>query len=236
MVLYFIEEGDSVALPTAYAIEARVGDRWVEVSGVRTPRSPAASRANRTVFPEVRTSAVRVRFTHQSGRATGLSEFEVWGHAPLPLASPRPGSPNLAFGADATASYTYSGDRLEHLTDMLIGFTRYSRNRWSARESPNQRDWVALDLGQARTVGVLDLYLYGDRGLEAPSSYAVEVWNGRSWAPVVERSRRPERPTAWAMNRVVFDSVVTDRLRVSFEHDLPSFTGVTEIMIWEGER
>ncbi len=38
------------------------------------------------------------------------------------------------------------------------------------------------------------------------------------------------------MNRVVFDSVVTDRLRVSFEHDLPSFTGVTEIMIWEGER
>jgi hypothetical protein len=118
---------------------------------------------------------------------------------------------------------------------MQLGFTRYSRNRWSARESPNPRDWVAVELGSTHTVGVVDLYLYGDRGLGTPASYAVEVWDGGGWAPIDERSRQPATPTAWAMNRLVFEPVATDRVRVLFDHALPWFTGVTEIMIWGNE-
>jgi hypothetical protein len=235
VVLYFIEEGDRITPPAEYAVDVREGDRWVEVTGERTPALPAARRANRVSLGTIRTSGLRIRLTHQAGRATGLSEMEVWGQGALPLEEPRMPSPNLAFGASATASYTYAGDRLEQLTDMQIWFTRYSRNRWSALESPNGQDWVAVELGAMHTVGVVDLYLYGDRGLAAPASYAVEVWDGSAWVPVGERSRFPEMPTVWAMNRVVFEPVETDRVRLLFDHDLPSFTGVTEIMIWERE-
>ncbi len=235
VVLYFIEDGDSIGPPAAYAIDVRDGDRWVEVSGERSSGVTTARRATRVSLATAPTSGIRVRLTHRAGRATGLSEIEAWGDAPLPLAEPLAPSPNLAFGATATASYTYSGDRLEQLTDMQLGFTRYSRNRWSARESPNPRDWVALELGSTHTVGVVDLYLYGDRGLGTPASYAVEVWDGGGWVPIDERSRQPETPTAWAMNRLVFEPVATDRVRVLFDHALPSFTGVTEIMIWGSE-
>jgi hypothetical protein len=233
LVLYFIDEGDSIVPPTRYDVEAWSGDRWVDLAGNRSPREPAGRRANRLTLSPVHASRVRVRFTHRPGAATGLSEIEVWGHAALPLPEPAARRRNLAAGATATASFSAAGDRVEHLTDMQIGFTRYARNRWSARGSPNARDWVAIDLGSVQTIAAIDLYLYGDRGLAAPTAYAVEIWNGRDWVPVGEQRRRPTQPTAWAMNRVVFDRVDTDRMRVVFDHALPSFTGVTEIMLWE---
>ena len=34
------------------------------------------------------------------------------------------------------------------------------------------------------------------------------------------------------MNRVVIRPVSTTKIRVNFLHDLPSVTGVTELMVW----
>jgi hypothetical protein len=235
LALYFVEDGDSIVPPERYDVEAWMVDRWVKLDGRRSPETPAARRANRMTVDPVRASKLRVHFVHRGGAATGLSELEVWGHAPLPLAEPATSSRNLAHGATVTASFTSPGDEVDHVTDMQVGFTRYSRNRWSARGSPNTRDWVVLELQGTRTVGALDVYFYGDRGLAAPAVYAVETWNGREWVGVVERSRRPTQPTAWAMNRVVFEQVETGRVRIVVDHDLPSYAAVTELMIWERE-
>jgi hypothetical protein len=94
---------------------------------------------------------------------------------------------------------------------------------------------VVIALDGTRMVGVVDLYLYGDRGLAAPQAYAIEIWDGRAWVEAPERSRSPRRPTAWAMNRVLLDPIETDRVRISFDHDPPARSAVTEIMIRERE-
>jgi hypothetical protein len=44
-------------------------------------------------------------------------------------------------------------------------------------------------------------------------------------------SRVPERPLASARNVVTIEPVRTSRVRVLFEHDLPSFSGLTELII-----
>jgi hypothetical protein len=61
----------------------------------------------------------------------------------------------------------------------------------------------------------------------------VQHWDGVDWTNAQHQLRTPTRPAAWALNRVRFDAVRTDRIRVVFQHDLPAYTGVTELMIWE---
>ena len=120
---------------------------------------------------------------------------------------------------------------------MQIAFTRYSRNRWTAYRSPNARDWVELDLGAPRAIEVIDLYLYADgRGLAPPRSYVVELWDGSQWIEAQELGRTPETPTGSALNRIRLVPTITERVRVTFEHESGTFTGVTEIMIVEREQ
>ena len=236
--LSFIEEGDSIAPPVEYAIDVWRNGEWDPVPATRSPRVPGGGRSNHAILGSRvgPTSRLRVRFTHREGMATGLSEIEAWGDAPLPLPAPVSPSANLATGARVTASYTFEGDRLEHLNDMQIGFTRYSRNRWSARGSANASDTVTIELDGVHAIGAIDLYLYGDRGLEAPAAYAIETWNGGEWEVARETGRVPSIPTSWAMNRVRLAPAETDRVRIVFDHALPAFTGVTEIMIWETQE
>ena len=120
---------------------------------------------------------------------------------------------------------------------MEIAFTRYSRNRWTAWNSPNEQDWVVVDFGEPRSVYGIDLYLYGDdRGVRAPRSYGVEWWDGGGWSEVSGQERVPGDPTAWAVNKVRFPAVETRRIRVVFQHDLPAYAGVTELMVWEARN
>jgi hypothetical protein len=242
--LYFLDDGDGVVAPEDYQVQMWYDGSWVDIPAQRrTPWTPTGHRANVVSFSMIETSKIRAVFTHRRGSATGLTEFEVWGHGDLPLSEPTAPVRNIAFNAmgtgypRATASFTAPEARVEQVNDMQFGFTRYSRNRWSARRSRNTSDWVQIDFGASRTVGRLDLYLFGDaeRGEKAPRDFRVQYWNGEGWRDAVLRSRFPQRPTAWARNTVTVDPVVTDRIRVVFEHDPPAFTGVTELMIWEDD-
>jgi hypothetical protein len=44
-------------------------------------------------------------------------------------------------------------------------------------------------------------------------------------------SRAPERPLASARNVVTIEPVETPRVRVVLEHDLPAYSGITELII-----
>jgi hypothetical protein len=189
-------------------------------------------------FSPLSTARVRVILVPRAGSAVGLTELEAWGPAELPLAEPTSEPQSLAFrrsGAPyprASASYTYSGDKVEQVHDLQVAFTRYSRNRWSAYQSPNARDWVEIDLGKPRTVSTIELYLYGDdRGLTAPRDYAIQFWNGTGWRDARVRSRSPSRPLASARNRVTIDPIRTSRLRVVLQHDRPAFSAMTEVVV-----
>jgi hypothetical protein len=236
---YFYDDGARVRRPASYEIEHWDGRVWQPVPDqTRTPAGPAGRRANVITFPELRTAKIRLMVTHQPDASSGVSELETWGDADLPLAPSTRPSLNVAFGdaVRASASYTWQTDSVEHLNDMQIAFTRYSRNRWTAFQSPNARDWIELDLGTRRTVSRIDLYLYADgRGIAPPRSFAVELWDGSRWVEARERDRYPETPTASTLNRIRLDPTVAERVRVTFEHARGTFTGVTEIMILERE-
>ncbi len=236
---YFYDDGEGVRAPASYEIEHWDGGSWQPVPRQkRTPTDPAAHRANVITFPELRTEKMRLLMSNRPGSASGVSELEAWGHADLPLTASTLLSPNVAFGdgVRASSSYTWQADSIEHLNDMQIAFTRYSRNRWTAYRSPNRRDWIELDLGASRTVEVVDLYLYGDgRGVASPRSFAIELWDGSQWLEAQELVRSPETPTASALNRIRLVPTATEKIRVTFEHAQGGFTGVTEIMVVERE-
>ncbi|HZU38758.1 MAG TPA: hypothetical protein VFA18_22715, partial [Gemmataceae bacterium] len=66
----------------------------------RVPNRPAGRRANVVQFPALATSKVRVLLHHAADGKSGLTEFEVWGDAKLPVQpAPQPagdhGSPSV---------------------------------------------------------------------------------------------------------------------------------------------
>ena len=242
--LYFLDDGAGIRPPSHYAVEIWSGGAWVPAPAAhRSPLHPTGRRPNLVSFARpVETSRVRVTLTHRPGASTGLTEMEAWAHVPLPLAEPTAPTANAAYdGARrglprASASFTAPSDSVAQVNDMRVAFTRYSRNRWTAYGSPNASDWVQLDFGEPTEVRVVELYLFGDgRGVRAPRRYTVQYWEGARWVDARVRSRTPERPTASAVNTVRIDPVRTEKVRVVLEHDLPSASGITELMVWGEE-
>ena len=232
--LYFLDDGEGVTAPAAYALEAWVGGRWRKIRGQRRrPTSPEGHRANVASFPRLETSRIRAVLTHRAGAASGLTEIEAWGHADLPLAPPTEEVDNMARdGALVSASFTSPYDDVAQLNDGRIAFTRYSRNRWTAYGSPNASDWVEVDFVAPRRVARIDLYLWGDGGgVQAPRDYRVEYLHGTRWVRAVETNRFPAEAETWARNTVMIDPVETQAIRVVFEHAPPAFSGVTEIEV-----
>jgi len=241
IALYILDDGAAgeVRAPARYEVQLWRGGRWVEVpSQRRDPLRPAGHRSNQVSFPPVSTARIRVILVPRDGAPVGLAELEAWGPATLPLARATAAPRDLAFNPGntgyprASASFTSANDRVQQVNDLQVAFTRYSRNRWTAYQSPNPRDWVELDLGAPRTVRRVELYLYGDGGgIKAPREYSVQAWDGNAWRDAPVRSRVPERPLASARNVVTLEPVVTSRVRVLLEHDLPAFSGITELII-----
>jgi hypothetical protein len=221
-----------VRAPAEYRLEHWVDGAWVEIPAQRRrPVRPEGRRANVVAFAPLRTTKLRVVLEHQPGATSGLTEFEAWGPGDPSAAPAAAQAPNLAFTAEVTASYTSPSARLEEVRDMRIAFTRYTRNGWTAAGSLNARDWIAFAFDGERRVEGVDLYLLSRSGIAALASIGIESWDGRAWRAVDVRSRHPADPTAWARNRVDFEPVTTDRLRVVFEHARPAVTGVAEIVI-----
>jgi hypothetical protein len=227
--------------PDTYALEYWDGERWVEVPGqVRSPRRPSGRRSNTISFPELQTEKLRVLMTPRSGTVPGLTEIETWGPD---FDSSRSGPiqiPNLALNLDregfprVSASYTYPGDSPWETVDGRIAFTRYSRSRWTAFETPNSEDWLEVDFGAKREPTALEMFLYGDgEGVAAPAEVRVEVWDGKSWQPPRILESAPAVPLAWGRFVVRMVPIETSRVRVIFRHDPPAASGITELRIWE---
>jgi hypothetical protein len=227
--------------PVTYQIQQWDGEGWREVRGqTRDPEDPAGRRANTVTFPEIRTSRIRVVLHPRVGSTTGLTELEAWGPAPPHPEEPTGPVANLALNRSregvprASASYTYRGDSPWEAVDGRMTLNRYSRNRWTAFGSTNRVDWLEVELSRREEVSRVDLFLFGDGGgVAAPEAYRVEYWAGSSWEEVQGERRDPGRPLAWAMNRVEFDPIETDRLRVVLRHAAPYSSGLAEIRIFQ---
>lgn len=225
--------------PASIQLEYRTEEGWVPLPEQRrAPLHPAGRRANTVTFPEISAEAIRVTFTPRDGATVGLTEMEAWGPGGSVTSPPDGIGRDLALNLDGeglpaiSASYTYSGDSPWEAVDGRMALTRYSRNRWTAYGTPNEEDWLEVDLGRDEVVGRVDLFLFGDgRGVAAPDSYEVRVPAGAAWVPVDELDRRPVRPLAWGMNTVEFEPVRVRRIRVLLHHAAPAASGLAEIRV-----
>jgi hypothetical protein len=235
--LYFLDDGTGVRPPARYAVQAWTPSGWTDIPDQRrAPAQPEGHRPNVVSFTPIATPRLRFVLVPQAGSATGLTEIEAWAHTGVPLAESTAPVPDLAYGARASASFTSRWDSVSEVNDGYIDFTVQSRNRWTAYGSPNRSDWVEIDFPAPRTVRAVDLYLWGDGGgVKAPRRYTIEAWDETAsrWEAAHVWSQVPARPRASALNTVRITPVRTEKLRVVFEHDLPAFSGLTELMIWD---
>lgn len=234
--LYFLDDSTGVAPPARYDLEQWRNGVWVPIARQRrTPELPTGRRANVISFHPVTTTQLRVVLTAKQGSALGLTEIEAWHRATAPLARAPAVSPDLAYGAVVSASFTSDVDHVNEVNDMKIAFSHYSRNRWTAVGTPNARDWVEVKLPKPHRVGTVELYLWGDgTRVKAPKRYTVEFWNGRDWVAARVLSQVPLNPQVSSVNTVHVEPVTTARIRLVFEHDLPAASGMTELIILEG--
>ncbi len=246
--LYFIDDGARVVPPASFRVESWIDGAWraADVQSIY-PGEPTGRRANIVRVSPHETEKVRVIFEHAEGSVTGLSEFEVWAPSEVEVQAPRRDPANKALNPDGadfphfTASFANNPDGLAVLGDGSFGLTTYQANRWTSVDSPNEADWVEIDFGKAQSISRADVYLWGDSprylarvdsSVSSPRSLRVEVLVGDGWRAVENPEYFPLSPQTMARNSISFDAVETSSMRILFEHNLPSFSGATEIQVW----
>lgn len=239
--LYFLDDGTGIIPPRSFDLEYWDGAGWKPIpTQVRVPEKPMGRRANVVQFPTVATDKVRTVLHHAPGGKSGLTELEVWGDARVPLPAPPHPAGNIAYNPGdrpfpkASASYAdrFGGKPMSAI-DGKTNFLPSPTNRWTSYESPNATDWLEVDFGTEKELAHIELAIYDDRGgVQPPTKYEVEFWDGKDWQPVANAKRSPEKPAGSQFNHVRFDRVKTSKVRVVFTHAGKARSGVSEMFIW----
>ena len=239
--LYFLDDGKGIVPPASWELETWDGAGWKPVPGPsRVPEKPEGRRANTISFGPVETSKIRALFRHAPGGRTGLTEFEAWGNARLPLPEPPHPPGNIAHNPGgkpfprATASHAdrFGGKPMSAI-DGRTNFLPSPTNRWTSYESPNASDWLEVDFGQKREFNRVEIGIYDDRGgVQPPTRYDVEYWDGNGWKPVANPRLAPEKPVGGLFNEARFDRVSSEKLRIVFTHAGKARSGATEVLVW----
>ena len=241
VTLYFLDDETGIVPPVTYDLEYFDGTEWKPIPNVtRAPEKPTGRRANVARFPGVSATKLRAVLHHAAGGKTGLTEFEVWGDATLPLDPPPYPVGNIAYNPGdkpfpkAGASFTSRFDTVAMVNDGKVSFAPNPHNRWTSYESPNETDWLAIDFGAEKEFTRVELAIYDDRGGVQPSAkFVVEVWDGKAWRGVTGAKMSPEKPTGGQFNEVRFDRVKASKVRVVFTHAGKSRSGISEILVWD---
>ena len=131
------------------------------------------------------------------------------------------------------ASFVSPGTSLSKINDGNAWYHIDPPNRWTCAGSPNASDWIILDLGIARKIDTIKLYLLDDSDrVVAPASYAVEFFDGTRWQPFPHQHRSPEQPLGHRPNTITFTPMDVQKLRFTFTHAPGGKTGLTEIEAW----
>ncbi|MFO0937074.1 MAG: discoidin domain-containing protein [Gemmataceae bacterium] len=235
--LYFLDDGKGIVPPQSFTLKSWDGGQWKALAEVK---APSGHRAPVVSFPPRKTSKLRATFTHAQNGKTGLTEFEAWGDTTLPLADLAPPAGNIAYNPGdrpfpkATASYADRfGGKPMLAIDGKTNFLPTPTNRWTSYESPNLSDWLEIDFGEPKAFQRIELAIYDDRGgVQAPTQYHVEVWDGNVWTPVKKPTYAPEKPIGGQFNEVKFERTTARKVRVVFTHAGKARSGVSELLIW----
>ena len=239
--LYFLDDEKDIVAPARFDLEHWDGKAWRAIpSPARTPEKPTGHRANVVRFPALETEKVRVILHHAEAGKCGMTEFEIWGEANLPIEpAPHP-SGNLAYNPGgkpfpkASAShFDRFGGKPSLAIDGKVNFLPTPTNRWTSYESPNETDWLEVDFGIEKAFDRIELAIYDDRGgVQPPTKYEIEYWDGVAWRTVGDAKRTPEKPAGGQFNEARFDRVKSSKVRVVFTHNGKARSGVSEVFVW----
>lgn len=252
--LYVLDDRDAstakaaVQAPAKIDVEAWVENQWRPIDGLLVAADKQADRnsalrghrANIIRFDPLATSRLRVTLQHAAGAKSGLTEIEAWGDARLPLELVPPPAGNLAFNPKpdgypkASASFTdrFGGNPASAVDGKTV-FLPSPMNRWTSYESKSPTDWIEIDFGKEIEFRRVELAIYDDRGgVQAPTSYSLQYWNGADWQAIGGVKKIPEQPLGGQWNEVRFDPVKTAKLRVVFVHKGQARSGVSELHVW----
>jgi hypothetical protein len=154
---------------------------------------------------------------------------EQWLSVQRPLPLP-PGSTDLALTATASASYTSPWTTVSAINNGVYPIQSSDDSDltpyWGTWPQGGT-EWMELDWSQPITTNGTSVYFADDGGgVQLPSSWVVEYWDGTAWQPVTNPSSYPAADNVF--NAVSFDTVTTTKLRVSMV-TAPTASGVGAI-------
>jgi hypothetical protein len=161
-------------------------------------------------------------------------------------------TPDLAKGKDATASFTTTSPASQATdpVNAVDGFTisglpvvsgSYVGTNpiWGDLGSPNDQDWLAVDLGRPSLVNDVKLYFYNNKAFGSggntyrePAAYTVQYLKGSSWVDVPGQVATPTDP-APNYNEVTFSPILTQRVRVLMTRAPGFAVGLKEIQVYD---
>ncbi|HKE63555.1 MAG TPA: LamG-like jellyroll fold domain-containing protein [Micromonosporaceae bacterium] len=183
-----------------------------------------------------------------SGNARLVDDFQLAG---VDLTTHIGIAPDLALGKTATASFTTTtpASQATDPANAVDGFTISglpvvsgpyvgTNPIWGDRGSPNDSDWLAVNLGRPTRVDTVKLYFYNNKAFGSggntyrePASYTVQYLNGSTWVDVPGQVHSPDVP-APNYNEVTFAPILTSQIRVVMTRATGFAVGLKEIQIY----
>jgi len=146
--------------------------------------------------------------------------------------------PDLALNIAGTgypapsASYTWGDDNVWSGIDGIISYGNSPRNRWTSFSSGSSTDWYQVDFGSITNFNKVVLYFYDDGGgVQSPTSYDIQFWNGSGWVSAQNQIKSPTNPTGNVGNTDTFTQVITQKIRAVFNNKGGSYSGMTEFVV-----
>lgn len=157
-------------------------------------------------------------------------EMAVWIPTDPDLAEVIP-APTLASEATATASFCYQNDSVDAVNDLLepTSSIDHSIPRLTFWPHLGAKEWVQLEFDEPTALDAVELYWFDDTGrgqCRVPAEWTLLYRDGDTWKRVrTDDTFGVERDT---YNRVEFQSVITDALRVEIQCRPDFSAGVLE--------
>ena len=186
-----------------------------------------------SVTPPAGTSGsngVVVSASYSAGPGTASStSAEQWLSVQKPLPLP-PGATDLALTATASASYASPWTTIAAVNNGIFPIQSSDDNDltpyWGTWPMAGSQ-YMELDWNQPITTNGTSVYFADDGGgLQLPTNWQVQYWDGTEFTPVTNASSYPEADNVF--NAVTFDSVTTTKLRVVMQ-TAPTAGGVGAI-------
>jgi hypothetical protein len=131
----------------------------------------------------------------------------------------------------ASASINADANALHQAIDGRIWFFPEMANGWSTTGAAGHGQWIAIDLGEPRSLHAAELAFFADgKAFAAPIEYRMQQWRDGAWADL-PLAVRP-RAIANGITRLEWPSLTTSRMRLVVRNTRATATRLVELKLF----